>query len=235
MNNRDDVFPPNANEIRAHLNEDTHFIYGHLELWTCDQAAQVVSGIDPYGFNQDDADYFIRVKTALQCVINVGKIDVIENEGKVHLKPLDVLDWAIADAMYEDNTVPEFLRCIYKDKLNKLNQLKTFAETGAMVNKYQEPVELEVKVSLKQNELLIDEIEPQQIVSFINHERNKDAAEWVKENSPDLDTMTNTQIKNALQARDLGRSNKIWAKGFTDWNRVQQVWPKKNPGRKLGG
>ena len=234
MNNRDDVFPPNANEIRAHLNEDTHFIYGHLELWTCDQAAQVVSGIDPYGFNQDDADNFIRVKTALQCVINVGKIDFIENEGKVHLKPLDVLEWAIADAMYEGNTVPEFLRCIYKDKLNKLNQLETFAETGAMVNKYQEPVELEVKVSLKQNELLIDEIEPQQTGSFINHERNKDAAEWVKENSPDLDTMTNTQIKNALQARDLPRSNKIWAKGFTDWNRNQQVWPKKKPGRKLG-
>ena len=234
MNNRDDVFPPNANEIRAHLNEDTHFIYGHLELWTCDQAAQVVSGIDPYGFNQDDADNFIRVKTALQCVINVGKIDVIENEGKVHLKPLDVLEWAIADAMYEDNTVPEFLRCIYKDKLNKLNQLETFAETGAMLNKYQKPVELEVKVNLKQNELLIDEIEPQKIVSCINHERDKDAVEWVNENNRDLDTMTNTQIENALKKRDSERSKKIWAKGFTDWNRIQQVWPKKKPGRKLG-
>ena len=95
MNNRDSVFPPNANEIRARLSEHTTFIYKDLESWTCDQAAQVVSGIDPYGFNQDDADKFVAISKILNSSAIANTLSSFENStGTIYLKPHDVIEWA---------------------------------------------------------------------------------------------------------------------------------------------
>lgn len=66
----------------------------------------------------------------------------------------------------------------------------------------------------------------------INGLRDLDAAAWIKETKPNLEEMTNPQIENALKARDGKREVKLWSNGFTDWNRNQQVWPKRKSGRK---
>lgn len=73
----------------------------------------------------------------------------------------------------------------------------------------------------------------------INGERDKDAAAWLAEvqkdkSDFDLDAWTVTQIKGALKSRDITRDKKLWARGFADWNRGQQVWPKKKAGKKSG-
>jgi hypothetical protein len=64
-------------------------------------------------------------------------------------------------------------------------------------------------------------------------ERDKDAAEWLKElkeSGVNINIMTNPQIYCALKSRN----KDLWGKGFYDWNREQTVWPKKRAGRKKG-
>lgn len=95
MNRNDCDFPPNAQEIRKHLEVCTDFIYEKLDAWTCDQAAQVVSGIDPHGFNQNDADNFIGLSKILNSCAIANTISPIEKTGEIYLKPLDVIKWAI--------------------------------------------------------------------------------------------------------------------------------------------
>jgi IS4 transposase len=65
-------------------------------------------------------------------------------------------------------------------------------------------------------------------------DRDLDAAVWVRESGADLEKMTVTEIKKALKARDVTRDKKLWSHGFDDWNRDQEVWPKKKPGKKSG-
>ncbi|MCK9620555.1 MAG: hypothetical protein M0R47_08480 [Methylobacter sp.] len=100
-----------------------------LEAWTCDQAAQVLSGIDPYAFNEDAADYFQHFSKILESCLIAGEIDTFELEGKKYLKPLAVLEWGIARARYDGYKIPEFVTYLYGEKLNKLKKTTPFTET----------------------------------------------------------------------------------------------------------
>ena len=71
----------------------------------------------------------------------------------------------------------------------------------------------------------------------INGKRDLDAAEWYKTMKPeDVEKMTVTEIHTKLKDRDANKNNadKLWAHGFSDWNREQTVWQKKRPGKKQG-
>ena len=68
-----------------------------------------------------------------------------------------------------------------------------------------------------------------------NGERDLDAASWYTIKKPEeVEKMTVNQIHAELKARDTHRENKLWKRGFADWNRTQVVYPKKKPGRKSG-
>ena len=62
----------------------------------------------------------------------------------------------------------------------------------------------------------------------VNGRRDLDAIKWVNVCNPNIEEMTITQIHEALKTRNL----KLWIRGFLDWHRNQEIWPKKSPGSK---
>ena len=96
MNRNAPIFAPNAQAIRKRLKEYTSIIYERIPIWTYDQSAQVVLGIDSDSFNQTDADNFIALSEILSFCAYDNTISPVENtNGTICFKPLDVINWAI--------------------------------------------------------------------------------------------------------------------------------------------
>jgi hypothetical protein len=122
-------FPPSPyrEKIEARLCVDPY--PDDLEAWTCDQAAQVLSSIDPHAFNEDAANYFQHFSEILESCLIAGEIDTFELEGKKYLKPLAVLEWGIARAQNLDYKLPGHVTYLYEEKLNQLNQASSSAKS----------------------------------------------------------------------------------------------------------
>jgi hypothetical protein len=59
-------------------------------------------------------------------------------------------------------------------------------------------------------------------------ERNLDAVKWLKDSKPNIESMSQAEIRNALKERN----PQLWGSGFEGWNRQQTAWPKMSPGRR---
>ena len=122
------VFPTNRREIADRLTEPQ--LLEHLEAWTCDQAAQVLSGIDPDGFNQADADIFEWFSCTLNSCLIANTIESFESGEKKYLKPLAVLAWGIARANYEDYKLPAHIPFLYERINDKQRQMNAPIESA---------------------------------------------------------------------------------------------------------
>jgi hypothetical protein len=111
------VFPPNRKETVARLSEPDRI--EHLEEWTCDQAAQFLSGISGDGFNQADVDNFEFFSGILKSCLLRNSIASCEIEGEKYLVPISVVEWAISKS-YE---LPTHVLAWYEKQRNQLNQI----------------------------------------------------------------------------------------------------------------
>lgn len=118
MQTKDPVFPSNHLEIAARLWEYDYMIYELLDVWTCDEAAQIITGILPSGFIQEEADEFELIsKIIARCFIAKSIDSFGKDDGVIYLKPLSVIKWAIS----KEFTLQEHTLGWYDDQLNKFS------------------------------------------------------------------------------------------------------------------
>jgi hypothetical protein len=108
-------YPSNHREIMARLAENIACIYEHLPLWTYDQAAQVITGIDCNGFNQYDADHFEFTSEKLELLGIDGQIAHKEHKGEILLRSSDVMEWAIRN----EYKIPDYVLAWYDEYKRK--------------------------------------------------------------------------------------------------------------------
>jgi hypothetical protein len=158
MNRNAPIFPPNAQSIRKRLEPYTEYIYERLDVWTCEQSAQVVSGIDPDGFNQNDADNFEALCKILNACAIAHTISPIEkSEGIFYLDPHDVIEWAIV----EGYQLPKYVSGWYEEECAKLfgfglgqEDDETKSTLKPRKGHYKERDEFAIKLVLTNSELL---------------------------------------------------------------------------------
>jgi hypothetical protein len=157
MNSNAPLFPPNAQAIRKRLEPNTAYIYEQLDVWTCDQSAQVISGIDPDGFNQNDADNFEGLCKILKAAVIASTLKPISTIDSVpYLKPLSVLKWA-SDREYK---LSSYVMNWYKEKCSNLFEVglgKDYKTNSTLIPRdggYKERDEFAIKLIAKNPELL---------------------------------------------------------------------------------
>lgn len=94
MNHKNDpVFPPHAADIQARL-LDPNFIE-KFDAWTCDEAAQYLTGISADAFTQADADAFEFMSQVLERAMIAGSVPHYEYHNDRFLIPTEVTAWVL--------------------------------------------------------------------------------------------------------------------------------------------
>ena len=74
MNGKSPEFPPDFQFIRLRLEKYIFLICEEYDLWTCDQASQVICNIDYDEFTQNDRDNFLITSKILKAKAIAEKI-----------------------------------------------------------------------------------------------------------------------------------------------------------------
>jgi hypothetical protein len=134
MNGKSPEFPPDFQFIRLRLEKYIFLICEEYDLWTCDQASQVICNIDYDGFTQNDRDNFLITSKILKAKAIAEKIKSKYVTGEMYFEPRDIIEWAIQNEYklsseikewYEDYQHTHSIEEAINKDVDTCNQVKT--------------------------------------------------------------------------------------------------------------